>query len=51
VADALDRLLRDRDLASRQGQAARRRAESEFGYDSLAVRLTAALEAIVAPGA
>jgi phosphatidylinositol alpha-1,6-mannosyltransferase len=44
VADALDRLLRDPGLASRQGQAARRRAESDFGYDDLATRLTAALD-------
>ncbi len=44
VADALDRLLSDPDLASRQGQAARERAEGTFAYDLLAARLAAALD-------
>ena len=35
VADAIDRLLSDPALASRQGQAARHRAETEFAYDVL----------------
>jgi phosphatidylinositol alpha-1,6-mannosyltransferase len=44
VADALDRLLTDPALASRQGQAARHRAESEFAYDVLVVRLGEAID-------
>ncbi len=44
VADALDRLLSDPALASRQGQAARHRAETEFAYDVLVVRLGEALD-------
>ena len=44
VADALDRLLSDPDLASRQGQAARHRAESEFAYDVLVMRLGEAID-------
>ena len=44
VADAIDRLLSDPDLASRQGQAARHRAESEFAYDVLAMRLGEAID-------
>ena len=47
VADALDRLISDPRLASRQGQAARRRAESLFGYDVLAARLMQALDGMV----
>jgi phosphatidylinositol alpha-1,6-mannosyltransferase len=43
VAGALRRLLDDPGLASRQGQAARHRAETEFSYDSLAARLGDAL--------
>jgi phosphatidylinositol alpha-1,6-mannosyltransferase len=43
VADALDRLLSDPDLASRQGQAARQRAVSEFAYDVLVGRLGEAI--------
>ena len=42
--DAADRSA----LASRQGQAARRRAVEEFGYDGLAARLGEALEKIAA---
>jgi glycosyltransferase involved in cell wall biosynthesis len=44
VADALDRLLSDPALASRQGQAARHRAESEFAYDVLVMRLGEAID-------
>ncbi len=47
VADALDRLISDPRLASRQGQAARHRAESLFGYDVLAARLKQALDGMV----
>ena len=47
VADALDRLISDPRLASRQGQAARHRAESLFGYDVLAARLMQALDGMV----
>ena len=43
LADALRRLLDDPPLASRQGQAARSRAETEFSYDRLAGRLGDAL--------
>jgi phosphatidylinositol alpha-1,6-mannosyltransferase len=46
VADALDRLMSDPVLASRQGQAARHRAETEFAYGKLAVRLGDAIERI-----
>jgi phosphatidylinositol alpha-1,6-mannosyltransferase len=46
VADALDRLISDPALASRQGQAARHRAESEFAYDVLVVRLSEAIDRI-----
>ena len=35
VAGAIDRLLSDPALASRQGQAARHRAETQFAYDVL----------------
>jgi phosphatidylinositol alpha-1,6-mannosyltransferase len=44
VADGLDRLLSDPDLARQQGLAARRRAEESFGYDTLAGRLRSALD-------
>jgi phosphatidylinositol alpha-1,6-mannosyltransferase len=44
VAAALARLLADRGLASRFGQAARRRAEEEFSYPLLAKRLADALD-------
>lgn len=44
VAAALDRLLSDPDLASRQGQAARHRAVSEFAYDVLVMRLGEAID-------
>jgi phosphatidylinositol alpha-1,6-mannosyltransferase len=43
VAAALRRLLDDPGLASRQGQGARHRAETEFSYDRLAGRLGDAL--------
>ena len=43
LAGALRRLLDDPALASRQGQAARSRAETEFSYDRLAARLGDAL--------
>ena len=43
VADAIDRLLSDPALASRQGQAARHRAETEFAYDVLVHRLSEAI--------
>jgi phosphatidylinositol alpha-1,6-mannosyltransferase len=43
LAAALRRLLDDPGLASRQGQAARHRAETEFSYDRLAGRLADAL--------
>jgi phosphatidylinositol alpha-1,6-mannosyltransferase len=46
VALAIGRLLDEPALASRQGQAARRRAETEFSYDRLAVRLGNALSTI-----
>jgi phosphatidylinositol alpha-1,6-mannosyltransferase len=44
VAAAIDRLIADPALASRMGQAARHRAETDFSYDVLAARLTDALE-------
>jgi phosphatidylinositol alpha-1,6-mannosyltransferase len=44
VADAIDRLVSDPGLASRQGQAARQRAESDFAYEVLAGRLQAAID-------
>ncbi|HEX6394080.1 MAG TPA: glycosyltransferase family 4 protein [Acidimicrobiales bacterium] len=43
VARAVDDLLSDPALASRQGQAARHRAETEYSYDVLAGRLAEAL--------
>jgi phosphatidylinositol alpha-1,6-mannosyltransferase len=45
VAHALARLLDDPDLRTTLGDAARRRVEAEFSYDSLARRLRAALVA------
>jgi phosphatidyl-myo-inositol dimannoside synthase len=44
VAAAIDRLISDPALASRQGQAARHRAEKEFAYDVLADRLADGLD-------
>ena len=44
VAGAIERLICDPGLASRQGQAARHRAEVEFSYDVLATRLAGALD-------
>jgi phosphatidylinositol alpha-1,6-mannosyltransferase len=46
AADALRRLLDDAALRSTMGQAGRRRAVDEFGYDRLAARLGAALDAV-----
>lgn len=43
VASAVARLLDDPDLRSRQGRAARERAEREYAYDVLAARLGEAL--------
>ena len=45
VADALAVLLDDADLRARMGEAARRRAEAQFGYDHLAPALGDALAA------
>ncbi|MBO0732136.1 MAG: glycosyltransferase family 4 protein, partial [Acidimicrobiaceae bacterium] len=44
VARALVQLIGDDGVARRQGLAARRRVEEEFGYDQLAGRLAKALE-------
>jgi phosphatidylinositol alpha-1,6-mannosyltransferase len=49
VAGAIERLVSDPALASRQGQAARQRAERDFAYDVLAVRLEQAIGRIAAP--
>ena len=46
LAGAIGRLLDDPDLASRQGQAARRRAETEYGYENLTARLGGAIDAM-----
>ena len=46
VARAIGRLIDDRDLALRQGQAARQRAENEFAYDVLARRLESSLDGL-----
>jgi phosphatidyl-myo-inositol dimannoside synthase len=46
AAGAIERLICDPSLASRQGQAARHRAEVEFSYDVLATRLAGALDKI-----
>lgn len=46
VAAALRRLLDDPGLGKRQGGAARLRAEAEFAYDVLALRLRSALDAV-----
>ncbi len=46
VAAAIGRLLDDPALASRQGQAARRRAERAYSYDLLANRLEQALAGV-----
>ncbi|HWG74877.1 MAG TPA: glycosyltransferase family 4 protein, partial [Acidimicrobiales bacterium] len=51
LAGAIGRLLDDPDLASRQGQAARRRAETEYGYEQLTARLGRAIDAMGAPPA
>lgn len=44
VTAAIERLVSDPVLASRQGQAARHRAEAVFAYDVLAARLAGALD-------
>ncbi len=44
VAAAIERLIYDPALASRQGQAARHRAEVDFSYDVLAARLAGAID-------
>jgi phosphatidyl-myo-inositol dimannoside synthase len=44
VARAIERLIDDPALASRQGQAARHRAEVDFSYDVLAARLAGAID-------
>ncbi len=44
VAAAIERLVSDPVLASRQGQAARQRAEAVFAYDVLAARLADSLD-------
>jgi phosphatidylinositol alpha-1,6-mannosyltransferase len=46
VADAIARLVSDPALASRQGQAARHRAEAHFAYEILADRLGEAIERV-----
>jgi phosphatidyl-myo-inositol dimannoside synthase len=48
VARAVDQLLSDPALASRQGQAARHRAETEYSYEVLAGRLAEALAKLAA---
>jgi phosphatidylinositol alpha-1,6-mannosyltransferase len=50
VAAAIGRLIDDPMLASRQGQAARTRAEAEFSYDVLASRLGDALTGLEVAG-
>jgi phosphatidylinositol alpha-1,6-mannosyltransferase len=44
VAEAIDRLVSDPALATRQGQAARQRADDYFAYDVLASQLGQAIE-------
>jgi phosphatidylinositol alpha-1,6-mannosyltransferase len=44
LANLIDKLLSDPGLASRQGQAARHRAELEYSYDVVAARLQEALD-------
>jgi len=46
LASAIGRLVSDPALASQQGQAARHRAETDFDYDVLALRLAGAIEQI-----
>jgi phosphatidylinositol alpha-1,6-mannosyltransferase len=50
VAAAIARLLDDPALSSAQGQAARRRAETEYDYDLLAERLRKAVDAMIGAG-
>jgi phosphatidylinositol alpha-1,6-mannosyltransferase len=49
LAEAIGQLLSDPALASRQGQAARHRAETDFSYDVLADHLGHAIERLGAP--
>ena len=49
AAEAIARLLRDDALRTRMGAAGRDRAVAEFGYDVLAARLEAAIDAMVTP--
>ncbi len=49
LAAAIRRLIDDPEMASRYGQAGRRRAETEFGYDLMAQRLEDAIDKIEAP--
>lgn len=49
LAASVRRLLDDPELASRQGRAARQRAETVFAYDVLAKRLQIALEVLDRP--
>lgn len=51
LAAALRRLLDSPTLARTQGLEARRRVESDFGYDHLAARLGSALEGLGGPSA
>jgi phosphatidylinositol alpha-1,6-mannosyltransferase len=50
LAAAISRLLADPAMASSQGQAARRRAETEYSYDLLAERLRKAVDAMIGAG-
>ena len=49
AAEAIGRLLRDAELRAQMAAAGRERAVREFGYDVLAARLEAAIDAMVAP--
>ena len=49
AAEAIGRLLRDTELRAQMATAGRERAVREFGYDVLAARLEAAIDAMVAP--
>ena len=51
VAAALRAILDDPALGERQGRAARRRAQAEFAYEVLAVRLRSALDDMQIPSA
>jgi glycosyltransferase involved in cell wall biosynthesis len=47
LSNALRRLLTDRELAARMGSEARRRAETEFGWDGIAARVEALYEEVM----